>query len=196
MQNVFDTDNYPDKVPSDLHSGNRWAWTRSDITSVYETASYTLLFRLSLLAEPFSDFTITAGKVSSAHVVEESQADTGGYPVGDYEWQAVIVRDSDAEEVTVDRGFLSIHADLGSSPGDARSWVYTVLQNVRATIQGTATEKQSSYSIGGRALSLRTPEELLDLEREFARRWKEEKAEADRKAGRSTNSRVLIQMGA
>ena len=196
MENVFDSSNYPDAVPSSLTAGSRWAWTRSDITSVYPTASYTLKFRFSLLADPFTDYSVTASKVSSAHVVEVATSVTSGYAAGDYDWFAIIVRDSDSEEVTVDRGSVTIQPDMGAAPGDTRSWVLRVLTAIRATIEGTASKEQSGYSIGGRSLSLRTPGELLELEREFHKRLKQEQAEINRAAGRTAASRVLVKMGA
>lgn len=196
MENQFDSTAYPDSVPAELTAGNRWAWTRSDITAAYPTASYTLKFRLSLLESPYSDIELTASKVSSAHVVEVSQSTTAGYGAGEYSWSAVVVRDSDSEEVTVDRGHVTVEPDLGASPGDTRSWVYRVLVAIRATIEGTASKEQAGYSIGGRSLSLRSPTELLELEREFSRRWRDEKRDIDRKAGRAAGSRVLVKMSA
>ncbi len=192
MQNLFDSSAYPDSVPAELTAGSRWAWKRPDITSTYPTATYTLKFRLSLLAEPFSDYSITASKVSSAHVVEVATSVTNGYAAGDYGWSAVVVRDSDSEEVVVDQGFITIKPDLGASPGDTRSWVYKVLTAIRATIEGTASKEQSGYSIGGRSLSLRTPGELLELEREFSKRWNQEKAKANIAAGRMSGANTVL----
>ena len=196
MQNEFDSDNYPDQVPTDLTAGSRWAWTRSDVTAVYPTAAYTLKFRLSLLEDPYTDFEVGAGKVSSAHVVEESQGDTTGYTAGEYSWSAVVVRDSDSEEITVDRGYLSILPDIGASPGDTRSYIYTTLVAIQANLRESASKSQMRMVIGGRELESRSYRELLDLEREFTKRWDAEKADADRKSGRSVNSRVLVKMSA
>lgn len=196
MNNLFDTDNYPDTEPASLVAGDWWAWTRSDITEAYPTASYTLKYRLTPLDGVADEITITAGKVSSAHVVEVSQATTTAYKSDEYGWKAIVVRDSDSEEVTVDQGYLTVHPELGATAGTHRSWVYETLAAVRATIKGTASEKQAAYSVGGRSLSLRTPQELMDMERDFSRRWDTEKAKIDRENGRSTGSRVLVKMSA
>lgn len=196
MDNLFDTAAYPDSVPAELTAGNRWAWTRSDITAAYATSLYTLKFRFSLLEDPYTDYEIEAGKVSSAHVVEEASADTGSYTAGAYSWSAVIVRDSDSEEVTVDTGFLTIKPDLGASPGDTRSYVYQVLAAVRATILSSATQSQKRIVVNGRELESRNYSELLDLEREFSQRWRDEQRDIDRKAGRAAGSRVLVKMSA
>ena len=195
MDNVFDTANYQDSEPDVLVCGDRWAWTRSDITEAYPTATYTLKYRFSPL-DLGTAWEVVAGKVDSAHVVEVSQATTTAYASSECEWKAIIVRDSDSEEVTVDTGHITIKPEVGAPDGTTTSWVYQVLSAIRATILGTASNEQSSYSIGGRALSRRTPGELLELEREFSKRWEAEKAAINRKAGRSTPGRVLVKMSA
>ena len=196
MNNLFDTDNYPDQEPGELVAGNRWAWTRSDITATYPTALYTLKYRLAVMDDSEAVWEITAGKTDSAHVVEVSQASTGGYAVGEYRWQAVVVRDSDSEEITVDSGLVSIIADLGKDAAQAASWTYQVLSAIQATLYGAASDKQRSLEINGRSLSSRSYSELLGLESEFRKRWQREKAEIERKGGRSTGRRTLVKMSA
>lgn len=191
MQNQFDSTAYPDAVPGELISGARWAWTRSDITAAYPTSLYTLAFRFCQLEAPHAESTVTAGKVADAHVVEASIADTAGkYVAGEYSWQAIVTRDSDGEQVQVDNGLVVIQPDLDSA-GDTSSYVYQVLAAIRATLKNTATKEQSAYSIGGRSLAMRSITELLDLEKEFSKRWKAEKSAIDRAAGRSTASNLI-----
>lgn len=192
MINQFDSDNYPDHEPDALMAGARWAWTRSDITNTYPTASYTLKYLLALQASAGTQITFNASKVSSAHVVEVGQSTTSSYVSGTYKWQAIVVRDSDSEEVVEDEGFLNVAAQTG----DTRSHVLTVLQAIEATIEQTATKEQASYSIAGRSLSRRSPQELLELKREYQALWEQEKQKIDRENGRVSKPRVLIQMGA
>lgn len=195
MNNLFDTDNYLDTEPTELVSGDRWAWTRSDITAAYETASYTLKYRFYQL-DSCGEFFITAGKVSSAHVVEVPQAVTAGYESDEYGWEAIVVRDSDSEEVTVTSGFATVRAGSGGTDGTYRGWVYATLSAIRATIKGTASTDQESYSINGRSLSRRSPEELMALEKEFSARWQSEKDKSAIDNGKSVSSRVLVKMSA
>ena len=196
MKNLFSAENYPTATPENITVGSRSAWKRPDITSVYPTDEYTLVYRLNQMADPFRDEEITASKVSSAHVVEIASTSTADYAVGEYQWQAVVVRDSDDEEITVDTGFLEVLPGNGDNPGSQDAWVYEALVNVRAVIKGTASDKQAAYSVGGRSLSLRTPQELIELERELVKRWKAVKADVNRKNGRSSGGRVLIRLGA
>lgn len=189
MQNLFT--NVPDQVPAELTAGARWTWTRSDITAAYPTSAYTLSFRLCELSAPYTQQTVTAGKVANAHVVTVPVADTAGaYVAGDYSWQAIVTRDSDGEQVQVDHGLVKIRPDLSSGSVTA-SWVYQTLQAIRATLHGTASKEQSSYSIGGRSLSLRSIPELMDMEKDFSRRWKAEVAEMNQAAGRPTAGNVI-----
>lgn len=196
MNNLFDTDNYPDSEPKELTIGARWAWTRSDITEAYPTASYTLKYRFIQQDSSRLKVDITAAKTGDAHVVEVSQSVTSKYVPDEYQWQAVVVRDSDSEELVVDRGYIELLPDFEADK-ESRSWVYRTLQNIRATIEGTASQEQSSYSIAGRSLSRRSLEELTALEREFSQRWQQEKAARDRKQGRKGDQkRIYLKMGA
>lgn len=197
MDNLFDSTNYPETEPTTLAVGARWAWKRPDITEAYPTASYTLKYRLILQTSDKLNIEITASKTGSEHVVEVSQASTALYSAGSYAWQAIIIRDSDAEELVVDRGYVELIADFGDQATDARSWVYRTLQNIRATIEGSATKEQASYSIGGRSLARRSYQELLELEKEFSARWKQEQDKLNREQGRNgSQKRIYIKMGA
>lgn len=195
MKNLFDTAHYPDKEPSELSVGERWAWKREDISSAYPATDYTLKYSLSPLGNG-ELIRFDAGKSGSSHVVEVASSVTGSYVSDEYRFTAVVVRDSDSEKVEVDAGYISIAAAAGGTDGTSRSWVYEVLLAIRATIKGTATTDQSSFVFGGRELSRRTPAELMDMEKEFSRRWEKEKSDLAKKSGRSTNNRVLMKMRA
>ena len=190
MINQFDTDNYPTTEPKSVVVGTLFNWKRPDITDAYGTTAYNLEYRFSLQSETFTALTITAGKVGSAFVVQESQSVTSTYKDGFYFWQAVVVRISDSEDVLVDSGYMEFTPN--ASVSDTRSHNYITLQNIRATIQGTATKDQASYSVAGRSLSRRSIDELLKLEETYLRRWTNEVAAKD---GRSNVGTVLIKMG-
>jgi hypothetical protein len=192
MNNQFDTDNYPTQEPDTLSAGERWAWVRPDITGAYPTDSYTLKYLLTLQSSASAQLVITALKTAEKHVIEVGKAITDGYTAGDYAWQAVIVRDSDGEEVVVDDGLLLVVAQTG----DIRSHSQKVLQAIRALIEGTATRDQQEYTINGRTLKRRSIPELLEIERVYAARWKAEKKAIARKAGRLASTNTLVKMGA
>jgi hypothetical protein len=190
MKNLFDSGNYAGNVPDELTAGALFAWTRPDITAAYPTELYTLSFRFTLLASPYAEESITAGKVNNAHVV--SHTDTAGYAAGDYRWYAVVTRDDDSAKIQVDEGLVTIRPASGVDNGH----VYRTLMAIRATIEGTASNEQLRVDIGGRVLEYRSPNELMALEREYSKRWLREKAEINRKAGRPSKGQVLVKMRA
>lgn len=194
MDNLFDTDNYPESEPLRAVVGDRLGWKRPDITDAYPTTAYTLKYEFHLQSEgATTPETVTASKDSSEHVVTIDSATTGGYTAGEYEWRAIIVRDSDSEEIVVDRGYLTFRDDSG----DLRSHNYVVLQKIRSVIEGTASKEDQSYSVAGRSLSRRSMSELIELESLYARRWADELAETDRENGRTRrNTRVFVKMDA
>lgn len=192
MNNLFDSDNYPDQEPKTLVLGARWAWTRSDITEAYPPASYTLKYRFILQSGTDYDFTITASKTASAHVVEVAIATTAGHVAGDYIWQAVAVRDSDSEEVVVEEGL----AEIKAKTGDIRTHTLKTLQAIRATIEGKASKDQMSVAVNGYSLSKYSFLELQQLERDYSIRWENEKRDLNRKNGRAGRAKVLTKLGA
>ena len=190
MRNLFDSENYPDAVPEELIAGSFFAWTRQDIAEAYPVAEYTLAFRFTGLESPIAEQELTAVKTGGQHVIATSE--TGAFQAGEYRWFAVVTRDSDSASVTVEEGLVTIRA----ADGDDSTHTYRVLKAIQATLEGTATQEQSRIEIGGRVLENRSVTDLLALEREYSKRWKQERARIDRKAGRSSKSRVLVKMEA
>ena len=191
MNNLFNSENYPTTEPAELVSGARWAWTRPDITSVYPTDTYTLKYKLAN-QDGTRSIEFTAAKVSSAHVVEIPTATSAAYISGDYLWKALIVRDSDSEEVLIDEGYLV----LKPQSGNVGSHVYKTLMAIRATIEGKASKDQLTYSINGRSLTRYSFNELNKLEAEYSRRFKREQDAIDQKNGRIGKNKVLTKLGA
>lgn len=197
MKNLFDSATYPDREPDELVVGSRWGWTRSDITSAYPTATYTLKYRFNLMTANGAVVEFTASKTASAHVVEVASDTTAGYTKGDYLWQAIVVRDSDDEEVTVDSGYSILIPKLADgSTADTRSHTYITLKAIEAVLQSVATKEQQSHSIAGRSLSRYSHSELVEFHEKYERKWKAEVEEKRRKSGRSTGKRVLVKMRA
>ena len=190
MNNLFDSDNYPDEVPTELVVGTLWGWKRSDITAAYPTATYTLKFRIVQLDSPYTDYEIEAGKVDAEHVVNSTS--TANYAKGDYRWYAIVTRDSDSVSVQVDEGLVTVRPAAGQDDDHT----YRTLAAIRATIEGTATSAQRRVEIAGRVLENYGIAELLQLEATYAKRWRNLKAGLERKAGRTAKSSVLVKMEA
>jgi len=196
MSNQFDSSAYPDSVPASLNAGDRWAWKAADITGSYPVASYALYYRFNLLTEDGELHEFQAAETGGEFVVEVSSTDTKALRSGEYFWQAVIVRQSDSEEITVSSGYCVIRPTLAQGATDTRSHTYKVLRAIQACIEGTADKDQQSYTIAGRSLSRRSISELLELESLYSSRWEKEKDALAIESGKSISRRVLVKMSA
>lgn len=181
MINLFDS-TPPTEVPEELVAGALWTWTLPEVTAAYPVADYTAELVLGLQVAPYTAISITASKGTGEHVF--SKADTDAAAAGEYAWRLIITRDDDNAKVVADEGWLVVRPKLATGV-DSSSWVYQVLQAIRSVIAGRASQAVHQYTIRGRALTHYSPTELLALEKEFAKRWKEE----ERKAGRNTTQR-------
>jgi len=189
MNNVFDTDTYPTTEPDDLVAGDRWVWRKNDVSTVYTTDSYDLEYRLTNQSTGITQ-TLFADVVDDVFVIQISGAETADYAAGNWHWVSVIVRKTDSEEAVVNQGFFDITASATASH------TLKVLNAIRATIEGTASEDQQRIEINGRVLERRSIEDLMRLESVYSKRWREEKNKIARGQGRPVNSRVLVKMGA
>jgi len=189
MQNVFDRTVYPSREPSSVVAGGRWVWRKAELSQTYSPDDYSLQYRFTNQSD--TDIAHTANAVTDAgvFVMEVPATLTQVFDSGVWLWEAIVTRTSDSATAVVDHGYVDVTSTLEASH------TLKVLKAIRATIEGTATREESSYSIGGRSLSVRPIAELMELEAKYSRRWKQERDAADRKAGRPV-SRVLVKMGA
>lgn len=190
MINLFDSANFQEGVPKSLIQGSYAGWVDTEITTTYPPALYTLKYVFNARVGPYSSEIVTAAKVSDAHQVTMDGSVTKTMPVGEHAWQAIVVRDADSAEIAVKSGLLDLKASLAGSE-DTRTWAEQVLDNIRETIKGTASDKVASFTIGNRSLVSRSMAELLALEKDFSDRVKKEKQSAG-----SPKKRVLVGMGA
>jgi hypothetical protein len=191
MFNAFDITKYPTSEPDTLVSGDRWVWRRDDISAIYNTDDYSLEYRLFDQASGSEEQIIEADVVDGVFVVQFSGTDSSEFAAGTWHWSAIIIRLSDLEEAVVNRGYFEVTSSATTSH------VLKVLNAIRATIEGTASEEQHRIEINGRTLERRSIADLTELERMYSRRWAEERSKIARSQGRSgKSSRVLIKMGA
>ena len=163
MSNLFDSANYPTREPDSLVVGDRWLWKRSDLNADYSNSLYTLKYSLRLEGSGDKEIEITAAASGSDFLIEVDAATTAAYAAGRYRWQSYIIRDSDSERLTLESGTFEVQSNRDADTGDPRTHVRKVLNAIEAVLEGTATKEQESYSISGRALSLRSIPDLLLL---------------------------------
>lgn len=175
MANAFDS--VRDGEPRDLVAGDLWTWTRDDLAADYPPASYTLKYEAVQRAATPATISITAIASGGSFLVEESA--TGTHTPGDYDWAALIERQSDGARLRVDSGLWTVHANPTAGV-DPRSYQERLLAAVEAVLEGKAAKDVASYSIEGRSLTKIPIPELLELRNRLRR---EVAAEARRQAG-------------
>jgi len=181
--------NQANPAPRTAAVRDRLVWRRDDLAAVYSPTLYSLAYSFVNQANPADILEFNATESDGAYIIEITSDDSAAFAAGDWTWEAIITRTSDGESAIVDRGYIEL------TDSEAPGHILRVLNAIRATIEGTATEDQSRIEIGGRVLERRSIKELTDLEIHYSRRWSRAKASIDRKAGRPV-SRVLVKMGA
>lgn len=114
-------------------------------------------------------FNAVAAASGTEHAFTLSAATTAALVPGRYRYS---LRATDGSIVeTAGTGWFEVAmnpADAGKA--DRRSWERQVLDAIRATLRDVATNNQLQMSIGGRALTRYSLQELRDLEADFASR--------------------------
>lgn len=177
MANKFDSTNYPTSEPNELQLGDFWAWKRTDLSTDYPTASYSLSYEFNLVdGSTASNFTLTATESNDEYIIETSN--TTSYTSGEYNWVSYITRSSDSARIKLSEGFTEIQENYATTTSSVRSHAKKVLDAIEAVIENRATMDQSSMSIAGRSLSRLTIDELL----QFRDRYKAEYLKEVKKA--------------
>lgn len=164
MSNLFDSENYPGRVPQTLTVGDIWNWKREDIVSDYPPASYTLTYSFRLLSSAATEIALSGSVITesaTAYTISVPDSTTVGYTKGDYTWQEYISNATD--RIVLNTGFVTLEPNLDADTSDPRSFWAKVLDAIEATIENRASIDQSSMSIAGRSLSRMTIDELLTL---------------------------------
>jgi hypothetical protein len=193
MVNRFDSANYPETEPANLVIGELWAWKRPDLAGTYDPSLYTATYISNKESSDVASFTISA--TGSDFTV--SEADTSAIcPEGRYRWELVITQISDSAKVGVARGYWDVLPDLTTGPTDNRSHARKVLDAVEAVIEGSATKEQSSISIAGRSLALRTYDELRQIRIDYRAEVESERQSELQKQGKGSTTKILTRFPA
>jgi len=160
MANQFDSTYYPTTEPNELQLGDFWAWKRTDLSTDYPTASYSLSYEFNLIdGATVSNFTLTATESNNDYIIESTN--TTSYTKGEYNWIAYITRSSDTARIKIGEGFTEVQDNYATTTASVRSHAKKVLDAIEAVIENRATMDQSSMSIAGRSLSRLTVDELM-----------------------------------
>lgn len=187
--NVFDS--LPETLPDKLIAGDDWFWTETSLSDTYPPADYTLKYEYSNLDDG-TNGTLTMVDDNGLHKFTETKANTVNFTTGKYNFSTTVTRISDQLSVTLNGKIVKL-----VPTSLEQSYNQRVLLAIRATIEKTATKEQMQYSVSGMQLIRRSPEQLLKLEQEFARRVQNEREQWARENGQSVNTGVTkIVLGA
>ncbi len=161
MANKFDVVNYPTIEPSILFVGDRVTWKRSDLGVDYPPASYTLKYSCRLEGDGSKEIEITATGSGTDFLIEESQTVSVLWTAGIYHWQAYVIRDSDSERITINKGTFDLRPNRDASTVDPRTDAKIAYDN--ALVLWKAVTTYGSYSINGRNYTYRNITEIIAL---------------------------------
>lgn len=194
MSNLFDSSNFPTSEPVELQLGDFWAWKRTNLSTDYPTAQYSLSYEFNLNeGSTASNFTLTATEANDEYIISTSS--TTSYTKGTYNWIAYITRSSDSARIKIGEGFTEIQENYATTSASVRSHAKIVLDSIEAVIENRATMDQSSMSIAGRSLSRMSVDELMTFRDRYKAEYMKEVKMARIKNNRGSGNTVKVKFG-
>jgi hypothetical protein len=140
-----------------------------------------------------NEIKIIATNATTHFLFQAASAVTGTWSPGEYHWQLDVIRNSDSERYTLERGHnLTVVADLDLNMSDPRTHEEITLDKIRSLIQGKADADVSSYSIAGRSLTKMTFAELTEAEDYFAKKVASQRAKLEGQQNRNTGATIKV----
>lgn len=193
MVNLFDQDNALPTEPASVVIGTLVQWKRADLSDVYATASYDLMYNIRLKNGAGVDKSVTATVASDGSFLTTLTSNiTTTMVAGDYVWQAFIVRKSDSAKVSVGTGEFQLLANLDQNGADNRSHAQIMVQKIQSLLEGRADKDVSSYSIQGRSLAKMSITDLMMWRDYYRKEVAKEKQDALIAAGKPSNATVKV----
>lgn len=179
----------PTVEPTEVVAGDLISWKKKDFGDYPLADSWVLSYAIAIAGKLI---TITCTDNGDGyHLASVPAADSASWPAGKYHWQSYITLGLERYLISSDE--IIVQPNFAKQEGgyDGRSEWEIILENVIATIKGTATKDQSSYTIAGRQLSRRSMSDLIILKKEAQREVAKEKNKARIAKGLGTNSLIL-----
>jgi len=190
MANLFD--DAPEGQPDSFTSGDFIQWKRSDVVSDYPTSLYSAQYVARGIDDNVNEFTVTSSKETDHFLFTATNAATQQILPGDYRWQLEVIRDSDSARIAVDRGIITVTADLDTSGIDSRSHSAILLSKIEAILEGKADNDVLEYEIGGRQLKKYAFSELIEARNFYRGEVLREQAQENAKNGRKGASTIQV----
>ena len=192
MTDLFDLSQLPDGEPNTLIAGDLWRWRRSDLSDLYDPTDYDLKYSARKLAATTTLLDITATSDATGFYVDVASATTADYEVGDYAWQAYIIRKSDSERISVDNGHFTIVANFDVDTTDPRSHAKRMIDLLEAVLENRADDGVQYYMIGNRQISKIPADELRKLLNDYHAEYRREQAAEAIKRGDANPNTINV----
>lgn len=188
--NYFET--IPEGYPESIVAGDFVQFKRTDLVANYNPTLYTMEF-VGRIAGGGNEVKIIATNATTHFLFQAASAVTETWNPGEYHWQLDVIRNSDSERYTLERGHnLTVVADLDLNMSDPRTHEEITLDKIRSLIQGKADADVSSYSIAGRSLTKMTFAELTEAEDYFAKKVAAQRAKLEGQQNRNTGATIEV----
>lgn len=177
-----------DAIPKEITAGDAAAW-RFYSSNFPADEGWALSYAL---VNAGGRIAINAGGDGQSHLVNLATTDTAAWPAGEYRWQSYATKA--AERYTLDEGTITIRPNFATQADgfDARHHLYKVRDALEAVVEERATEAQSSMSVNGRTISEMGHTELMEAQKDNARRIMIHERKERRKRGQATGSTIKV----
>jgi hypothetical protein len=161
-----------DGEPTDLTCGVDWVWYKN-LGDFPQSAGWSAVWYLH---GPFNlTITSTSGPSDSMYEAEVVAVSTASLVTGDLAvtatWDLWVVNGS--EKHALETGTFMVRPNLATPPTAAKTHDELMLDAIRATLLGRATDDVESYQINGRALNRIPAERLVKMEAYYEQRiWR------------------------
>lgn len=192
MADLFDTDNAPKTEPSEIVKGDLTQWRRADLTD-YSPTLFDLKYSARIAATGgATEIEITATADGDDFLISIPSATTDAYTVGDYHWQAYIIRKSDSERIRISRGVWEVRPNFDADAADPRTHAEIMVDKIESVIEGRASSDISNYSIAGRQITKLSPKELISWRDFYRSEVNAEKAKLNRETGKASDTTIQV----
>lgn len=192
MANLFDTANALSTEPTSIVVGDFVQWKRDDLAIDYPPSNYTLTYVARITGGGASEIQIVANNVGGTFFITVTSDVSANFSVGDYHWQAEILRNSDNNRIVVDSGEFKAIVDLDNNQADPSTHAEILLVKIESLLSGKADSDVSQYTIAGRQLTKMSMRDLLQARDYYRREVFLQKQQIAKKRGKDTGSTVKV----
>ena len=175
----------PTVEPDKIYQGDSVSWEKS-LDDYPASDGWTLRYAIQ---GPTNVGVVNSTPTGADHLISISKSTTAAWTAGQYWYQAYVEKAS--ERVTLYKGQFELIKSLDtgiSGAYDGKTHYQTVLEALKATLEGKATRDQLSYSIRGRSLSRMSMQEITDAIATYQRLVNKEQRDLKRAQGIAVKS--------